>query len=139
MADSPITAVLRAIDALDLDGALGLFADTGTLLRTDGRTATGRDDVRATLEEFFSHLRAAQHELVHEWNPEPDVWIAQLTATYELTDFGRHGPYPRAAILRTGSTGIVELSFYGSHELPMQASTHGYQEVYAAGRWMPTL
>jgi hypothetical protein len=139
MADSPITGVLRAIDTLDLDAALAMFADTGTLLRTDGRSAKGIVEVRATLAEFFSQLRATSHEVSSEWHPEPDVWIAQLSATYELTDFGRHGPYPRAVVLRTSPSGIVELSFYGSHELPLQATTDSYQDVYAAGRWMPTL
>ena len=139
MADSPLKAILDALDALDLDGASAMFADTGTLLRTDGRRANGIDEVRTALAEFFSQLRATSHEVTSEWHPEPDVWIAQMTARYELTDFGRHGPYPRAVILRTSPSGIVELSFYGSHELPLQAASHSYQDVYAAGRWMPTL
>ena len=63
----------------------------------------------------------------------------QLTARYVLLDFGEHGPYPRAVILRDSSNGIVELSFYGSHELPLAATEQGYREVHAAGHWMPTL
>lgn len=139
MADSPIQAVLQALDALDLDAMLALFADSGTLLRTDGRRADGIEQVRASLEQFFSQLRSTSHELSTEWHPEADVWIGQLAARYELLDFGRHGPYQRVVILRDGPDGIVELSFYGSHELPLQASEAGYHEVYAAGRWMPTL
>jgi hypothetical protein len=139
MADSPIRAVLRVIDALDLDATLAMFAETGTLLRTDGRRAEGIERVRASLEQFFSQLRSTSHELSAEWHPEADVWIGQLTARYELVDFGQHGPYPRAVILRDSPDGIVELSFYGSHELPLAAAEQGYHEVYAAGRWMPTL
>jgi hypothetical protein len=139
MADSPIKAVLQALDALDLDATLAMFADTGTLLRTDGQRAEGIEQVRTSLEQFFSQLRSTSHELSAEWHPEPDVWIGQLTARYVLLDFGQHGPYPRAVILRDSSNGIVELSFYGSHELPLAATEQGYREVYAAGRWMPTL
>jgi hypothetical protein len=139
MADSPITAVLRALDALDLDATLAMFADTGALLRTDGQRAEGIEQVRASLTQFFSELRSTTHQLDAEWHPEPDVWIGQLTARYVLLDFGQHGPYPRAVILRDSPNGIVELSFYGSHELPLAAAQQGYHEVYAAGRWMPTL
>jgi hypothetical protein len=139
MAESPIRAVLRALDALDAGTVLAMFAADGTLLRTDGYKAEGIDAVRAAVEDFLKDLRGTEHEVTAEWNPEPGVWIAQLMARYELSDFGRHGPYPRAVVLREGPDGITELSFYGSHELPLAAAEHSYRDVYAAGRWMPTL
>lgn len=46
MTESPITAVLGTLHALDLDAALAMFADTGTLLRTDGQRAEGIEQVR---------------------------------------------------------------------------------------------
>jgi ketosteroid isomerase-like protein len=139
MADSPITAVLRAMDALDVDATAALFADSGSLMRTDGRRAHGREEVRAAIADFFSQLHATTHEVTAEWHPEPDVWVAQLSAHYEVKDLARYGPYYRAIVLRDGPDGILELSIYGSHEPAPAAAEHKYREVYAAGHWMPTL
>jgi hypothetical protein len=139
MADSPITSVLRALEARDLDAIVAMFAGDGALLRTDGRHARGTDEVRTALQEFFSPLRRMRYRISSEWNPEPGVWIAQLSAEYDLGDLGEHGPYPRAIVLREGPGGIGELSVYGSHELPLTQTEPSYHEVFAAGRWMPTL
>jgi hypothetical protein len=132
-------AVLRALDALDLDGAVGLFAPDGSLTTLFGDTAQGHDRIRAALEVFLQGLRANHHEVTAEWNPEDGVWIAEMSATYELSDFSRRGPYRRAIILRAGEAGIVDLSIYGGHELPLSESGRHYEEVRAAGGWLPTL
>jgi len=139
MPDSPITAVLRALDALDVAACVALFAPDGKLLTTDGRTATGVEQVGAVLSDFMSALRGTTHAVSSEWAVEDGVFVAEMVAHYELRDFGRHGPYPRAIVLRHGPGGITDLRFYGSHELPLATSTHPYQDVYAAGHWMPTL
>jgi len=116
-----------------------MFAPDGQLLRADGRTAHGIDQVRVTLEEYLSQLRATTYEVSSEWNPDPGVWIAQLAAHYELADYGRYGPYRRVFILRAGPEGILGLAIYGAHEMPLAATNHSYSEVYGDGRWMPTL
>ncbi len=138
MSDSPTAAVFQRLDLLDADGAAALFAPDGKLTMIYGRTAAGAEQVRTMLTEFCGHLRATGHTLTAEWNPEPGVWIAELTATYELQNFERLGPYARAAILREGPAGISELNIYGAHEQPL-GTTGGYQEVFASGRWLPTL
>jgi uncharacterized protein (TIGR02246 family) len=137
--ESPVAAVLAAIDALDLDAFASLFAPDGRLLTVDGRVATGIDEVRQIIREFAADLRATNHEVTAEWHPDPDVWIAELDATYELTNYARLGPYPRAMILRNGSGGIHELRIYGLHERPLVESTRPYQEVFGSGHWLPTL
>lgn len=138
MADSPISAVLDALTALDAGAVSAMFAPDGTILRSDGRVARGTTDIDAAIAEFLGQLRAARYTISAEWNPEPNVWIAQLTAEYELTDYSAHGPYPRAFILRQAPAGIAELSIYGAHEQPLRAG-EGYREVRGAGGWMPTL
>jgi ketosteroid isomerase-like protein len=135
---SPISAVLDALDALDTDALTALLAPSARLLRTDGRAATGVDEVRAALTEFVSELRANTHSITAEWHPEDGVWIAELDATYELRDGERHGPYRRAVVLRSGDDGITDLRFYGSHELPL-AAHRPYQDVRAGTHWLPTL
>ena len=139
MPDSPIRAFLSAIDALDVEAVASQFASGATLTMAFGQLAEGHEELDAALRGFASELRATKHEVTAEWNPEPDVWIAELTAVYELRDFNQLGPFLRAIVVRTGPDGIAEMSIYGAHELPLSQSERPYQEVYAAGRWMPTL
>jgi hypothetical protein len=139
MSDSPIMTVLSAIDALDLDTAISLFAPDGVLDTPYGEEAVGREQVRGELGVFFAELRATHHDATSVWNPEPGVWIAEVTATYELTDFSRRGPYGRAFVLRAGGQGIEQLRIYGSNELPLMESGAAYHEVRGPHGWMPTL
>ena len=140
MADSPIQAVLRSLDAIDLDGALAQFAADGVLTTVFGDRAEGREAVGELLGAFLGGLRATRHELEAEWDAADGVWLAQVSATYELSDFSRRGPFARAIILRAGDTGIAELRIYGQHELPLSSSGHGYVEVRDARHgWLPTL
>lgn len=139
VSESPVASVLAAIDALDIDAFTALFAPDGRLLTVDGRVANGSDEVRQVIGRFAQDLRGTSHRVTAEWHPEPDVWIAELDATYELTNYAQLGPYARAIVLRGGSGGIHELRFYGLHERPLIDSTRGYQEVFGSGHWLPTL
>ena len=139
MPESPVASVFEAIDALDLDAFTALFASDGRLLTVDGRVANGSADVRQVVGRFAEDLRATSHRLTAEWHPEPDVWIAELEATYELSNYAQLGPYARAVVLRDGPDGIRDLRIYGLHERPLIDSTRGYQEVFGSGRWLPTL
>jgi SnoaL-like domain len=131
--------ILRALDALDLDGAVALFAPDASLTTAFGDAAEGRDRVRDVLGEFLGELRATHHEITAQWHPEDEVWIAEMSATYELSDYSRRGPYQRAIILRAGDAGIVEMRIYGAHELRLPEAGRQYAEVRAAGGWLPTL
>jgi hypothetical protein len=140
VSDSPVQAVLRALDALDLEGAVARFAPDGVLTTVFGDRAEGHERVREVLGTFLQGLRSAQYEVASEWNAEPGVWLAEMTATYELTDFSRRGPYERAIVLRTGDSGITELRIYGQHERRLAETERGYVEVHGAHRgWLPTL
>jgi ketosteroid isomerase-like protein len=139
MPGSPISAVLDAIDALDVDAFTSLFAADGRLMRTDGNVAEGTEQVRASISDFVADLSANTHEITSEWHPEDGVWIAEVRATYDLKEHGRRGPYPRAIVLRGGPGGITELRVYGLHELPLTEPPHHYQEVLAGSRWLATL
>ena len=55
-------AVLQAIDSLDLDGAVALFATEGSLMSVFGDTAAGRQQVRAVLGAFL-RWRCAPHTM----------------------------------------------------------------------------
>jgi hypothetical protein len=139
MSDSPIGAVLDAIDALDLEGALRLFAPNGSFMAAFGEESVGFDHVRDQLSTFFGGLRGCEHTVESEWHPEPTVWIAEVTATYELQDFSQRGPYKRALVLRQGDAGIASLRIYGAHEEPLSESGEPYQEVRGPHGWLPTL
>jgi hypothetical protein len=139
MSDSPIAAVLAAIDSLDLDRALRLFAPSGNFVTAFGAEATGTDQLRQQLTGFFAGLHGCAHTVDTEWHPEPEVWIAEVTATYELEDFSERGPYKRVLVLRQGDDGIASLRIYGAHELPLTSSAEAYQEVRGPNGWLPTL
>jgi hypothetical protein len=132
-------AVLRAIGALDVDAAVALFAQDGSLTTVFGETASGRERVHAVLGTFLRGLRAAQHDVSSEWNPESGVWIAEMLASYELSDYSHRGPYARAMILRAGDTGIEQLHIYGAHEQSLDEDGRAYTEVRAPHGWLPTL
>ena len=140
MPDSPLQAVLSALDALDVAGAAAMFAPGGVLTTVFGERAEGQDRVRTLLEAFVQELRATKHALTREWNPDAETWIAAVTATYELADRSLRGPYERALILRHSGDGISELRIYGQHELPLAESGRPYSEVHGAHHgWLPTL
>ncbi len=137
--ESPIAVALEAIDALDVEAFVSLFAPDGQLLTLDNRVATNAVELRAVIGGFAAQLRTTTHRITAAWHPEEAVWIAELEATYELTDFARLGPLPRAIVLRTAPAGIARLSFYGQHELPLSESHRSFQEVRAGRHWLPTL
>jgi len=139
VSDSPISVLLRAIDALDLDGATSLFTPTAEVATVYGRSGKGADQVRAVFAELMEELREAHHEVTAEWNPAPGVWLAELSAVYDLKDFSRRGPYERIVVLHMGDTGIEQVRMYGSHEQPLQDDHGGYQEVRGPHGWLPTL
>ncbi len=139
MSDSPIRTVLRVIDLLDLEAAVAMFAPDATLVTAFGEHASGTEQVRGAFVDLLGGLRAAQHKVSGEWNPEPGLWIAEVTATYELTDFSRRGPFERAIILRSGDGGVTELRIYGAHELPVPETGGGYLDVRGPSGWLPTL
>lgn len=139
MADSPMRAVLSAMDALDLDALMALFAPDIRLGMAFGGDAVGLEQVRGELGWFFSELRSARHDVGSTWNPEPGVWISEMSATYELKDFSERGPYRRAMILRAGDGGIRELRMYGEHEPPLPETGRPYNEVRGPRGWLPTL
>lgn len=132
-------ATLSALDALDLEAAVDMFASDGSLTTVFGETASGRDRIREVLGVFLAGLRGSRHELTSEWNPEEGVWVAEMSASYELTDYSRRGPYARAIILRTGADGVEQMRIYGAHELPLAESGRAYSEVRGAHGWLPTL
>jgi len=139
MSDSPIQTALQAIDALDLEAVTSLFGPDATLATAFGESAAGREQIRDLLARFFAELRATEHHVSSEWNPDPGVWIAEMTGTYELRDFSRRGPYQRALILRTADGGIKEMRIYGAHELPLPEGGRPYLDVHGPHGWLPTL
>jgi hypothetical protein len=139
MPQSPIAAVLKALEALDGDAFMSLFGGAGRLLLTDGTVAEGSDEVRSVIRRFMDDLSAMTYQITSEWHPEDEVWIAEIQATYDLKDHGRRGPYPRVMVVRSGSDGIVDLRIYGRHELPLTESPIHYREVSTGGRWLATL
>jgi SnoaL-like domain len=137
--DSPIRSVLRALDALDLDTAISLFAPDAKLMMVFGERVAGRDSVEREFRGFLGEIRAMHHKVTSEWNPEPGVWIAEIEATYELSDFSESGPIERAFIVRTGDDGIEDLRIYGAHEVPLSDGGRRYLNVRGAHGWLPTL
>jgi hypothetical protein len=139
MSESPVQVFVSAIDKLDLGAALSLLGPDARLMTPFGETATGLEEARVLLSTFLGELRETRHEITAEWNPEPGTWIAELTGSYELTDFSRRGPYGRAIILRAADGLIEQLTIYGAHELPLPDGERAYTNVRGPHGWLPTL
>jgi hypothetical protein len=139
MSESPIQAFLRAVDALDLEAVVPLFGPQAQLTMPFAEEAQGEAGLRAEFDKFLSGLRATEHDLTSEWNPNPDTWIAEFSATYELTDFSRRGPYKRAIFVRTADGVIQEMSLYGANELPLAEDGRTYTDIRGPHGWLPTL
>ena len=138
MGESPIDRVLAAMDALDADAVVALFAPDGRVLTVDGRRAEGSRALRALMADGLATLRSATHRVTAAWH-EDNVWIAEVDATYELADGMRTGVLPRAVVLREGAHGIADLHMYGAHEHPLADHRAGEESMRIGGRWIPPL
>ncbi len=138
MSESPIDQVLGAVDKLDADAVIALLAPDARFLAVDGRRAEGTQATRELLGGFFGKLRSTSHEVTARWN-EDNVWIAELEATYEMRDWLRIGPLPRAIVLRDGPEGIADVRMYGAHEHPLEEHRTGEEGLWIGGRWVPPL
>ena len=135
MSRSPVDELLSAIDRLDVDRAMALFAPEARLLAVDGRRAQGTDAVRELLGELVASLRATTHRVTTQWHVD-DVWIAEVDASYEFQDFLQLNDLPRAFVLRTAGDGIGDLRVYGAHERPLADADEG---TWAGSLWVPPL
>src|SRR5207302_6694525 len=95
-----------------------LLEDDLRLLAADGRRAHGCDAVRELLTDFLGTLRSSAHRITNQWHVD-DVWIAEVDASYELSDWQRLDALPRAFVVRRGPEGIADVRVYGAHELPL--------------------
>lgn len=138
MSDSPIQRLVDAMDRLDVDALVGLFAPSGKLMTADGRRAEGHDALRGLLAEFFGELRSTTHRVTEEWN-QGNVWIAEIDASYELRDWLRLNDLPRVFIARAGSEGVEDLRVYGAHEHPIAEHRTGEEGMWVGRRWIPPL
>jgi hypothetical protein len=130
--------LLEAIDRLDLDGAMALFAPGARLLTADGRRADGGQAVRALLGDFLSMLRSTTHTVTAEWHAE-NAWIAEVDAVYEFTDGFETAVLPRACVLLGGSEGLSDVHVYGAHERPRGGYGEASEGLRVGGRWIPPL
>ncbi|MHB8695932.1 MAG: nuclear transport factor 2 family protein [Solirubrobacteraceae bacterium] len=138
MNESPIDALLDAIDKLDADAATALMAPDCRLLAVDGRRAVGADAVREFLTNYFSALRSTKHRITAQWHPA-GVWIAEVEADYELQDFLRVSALPRVFVLRVGPDGITDFRVYGAHERQITEHRTGEEGMWVGNRWIPPL
>lgn len=137
MPGSPIDQLLEALDKLDVDLVMALFEPDAHMMTADGRTAEGSEAMRRLLSAFLAQLRSTTHRVTAQWHEE-DVWIAEVEAEYELADWMRMGPLPRAFFVREGSRGLSDMRVYGAHE--HQLADHGDGGgLRVGGRWMPPL
>jgi hypothetical protein len=135
---SPIDQLLEAIDKLDVESVLAMFAPDGQLLTVDGRRANGIDGVRELLQSYLGMLRHTTHRVTAQWHQD-DVWIAEVQASYELRDFLRMSGLERALVLRAGAGGITDLHIYGAHERLLSEQHAGSEGLWIGERWVPPL
>jgi hypothetical protein len=130
--------LLGALDKLDADAVLALFAPDSRVVTADGRRGEGLEAVRELIADFIHQLRATTHRITAQWHVD-NVWIAEVQASYELTDWLQTSPLPRVFVLRDGPQGIVDLRVYGAHERPLSDHHTGEEGMWVGTRWIPPL
>jgi hypothetical protein len=135
---SALEQLLAAIDGLDVDAAMALFAPEPRFLAADGRRAAGAEEVRALVTELLAALRTTTHRITAKWDLE-DVSIAEVEADYELQDFLQLKALPRVFILRTVVGRIADLRVYGAHEHLLTDHRTGEEGMWIGSRWVPPL
>ena len=138
MNDSPIEHLLKAIDELNVDGAMALMAPDVRFLAVDGRRGEGKEALRELITYFISTLRSTSHRITAQWHQD-DVWIAEGEGTYELRDYLQLNALPRAFVVRVGPGGIADFRAYGAHEHPLTEHRTGEEGMWVGGRWVPPL
>jgi hypothetical protein len=136
--ESPIERLLSILDTRDVEGAMALMSPQVHMLSADGRHADGSDAVRALVTDFMGGVRSMTHRITAHWHLH-DVWIAEVDATYELSDWLQTAALPRAFIVRAGADGIRDLRVYGAHEAPLADHDERQGRTLVGGRWMPPL
>jgi hypothetical protein len=131
--ESPVVALLTAIDRLDIDAVVALCAEDCSLTSVDGRHAEGRQAVGQLLKDFFSQLRSTSHQVTSQWR-EGDTWIAEVLATYELKDWLLIENLPRAFFVQATAEGVVAVRAYGGHERPLTDHVTGDETTRIGGR-----
>lgn len=116
---------------------MAVMAPSVRVLTVDGKRAEGSAAVRHLLTDFFASLRSSSHQITAQWHQD-DAWIAEVEATYELTDRVRMS-LPRAFVMRDGADGFTELNVYGAHERPLTDYDTGERVMRLGGNWMPPL
>jgi hypothetical protein len=135
---SPLSQWLEAIDRLDADAADSMLAPDVQLLTADGQQASGATAASELIAAFLSRLQSVSHQVTAQWHVD-DVWIAEVQATYELTDHFQTSRLPRVVIVRASPEGITEVRLYGAHERPLTDHPTGEEGMWVGGRWVPPL
>lgn len=138
MSSSPIETLLDSFDRLDVEGVMGLLAPDPRLRLADGRRADGAEAVRELVAGLIAELRSTAHRIVSQWHQD-DVWIAEVEADYELTDWLELKALPRAFFLKQAPDGISEVHVYGAHEHPIAEHRTGEEGMWIGERWIPPL
>jgi hypothetical protein len=135
---SPIEQLLAALDGLDIDKAMALFAPDVRMLMADGHRATGIGHARELLTSFMAQLRSTAHHVTAQWHQD-ETWIAEVDASYEMRDYLRLESLPRAFVVRVNSAGIFDMRVYGAHEQALADHRSGDEGMWVSGRWIPPL
>jgi hypothetical protein len=138
VSDSPIEPLLDAFKQLDGDAVAALIAPDARVLTADGRRAEGAEAVSGLITSFLAALRSVTYRINAQWHQE-NVWIAEVEADYELSDWLQLKSVPRAFILYHGPNGISELHVYGAHERPLTEHRTGDEGLWIGERWIPPL
>jgi hypothetical protein len=136
--ESVIDRLIAAVDNLDIEATMALTAPNVRILTVDGNRAEGTEAVRALLSAFFATLRSTKHHVTAQWHVD-DAWIAEVQASYELTDWLQLNALPRAFVLHDGPDGLVDIHVYGAHERPLTNHRTGEEGMIIGERWVPPL
>lgn len=80
-----IPKIFKAVDQMDAAGFASHFSDDGVFTFGNWPTVKGRDEITASVEQFFTSIKALEHRVIDSWTAD-GVEIAEVAVTYTRHD-----------------------------------------------------
>ncbi|MGO4003404.1 nuclear transport factor 2 family protein [Pseudomonas fluorescens] len=94
------------VDRMSADGFVGYLADDVTFRFGNAPELIGKDNVRAGIEVFFTHIAGLKHVLLDEWS-ERNTTILRFDTHYTKLDLSLV-VIPCCATLRFTASGMID-------------------------------
>ena len=80
-----IPKIFKAVDQMDAAGFASYFTEDGLFTFGNWPTVKGRDEITASVEQFFTSIKALEHRVLDTWRVD-DAEIVEVGVSYTRHD-----------------------------------------------------